>query len=73
MEGRSRTFKFKTNIDCVPCIQQIRSVFDDSPDIDYWYVEPFGEEPELTVTSQELDAQSIIELVHHAGYEARRI
>lgn len=73
MEGLTKTFKFKTNIDCVPCIQQIRSVFDDSPGIDYWYVEPYGEEPELTVTSQDLNEESIIELVHNAGYEAVRI
>jgi copper chaperone len=73
MEGVARTYKFKTNIDCVSCIADIRSVLDNSPGIDYWYVEPFGEEPELTVTSQDLDEDRIIELVHHAGYKARKI
>lgn len=71
--GKVQTFKYKTNIDCIACIEKVRAILDMEESIQYWYLDPVNENHILTVTGEDLPVDRIIGAVKNAGFEMTRV
>ncbi len=61
--------KFKTNINCGNCVKSLSSFINEVPDIEDWSVDTENPEKTLTVTGEQITAESIIEAVEEAGFD----
>lgn len=61
---------FKTNINCSGCVAKVAPVLDQAAGIRSWKVDTSHPEKLLSVESDTLSAEAIIELVGTAGYQA---
>ncbi|MGV3686206.1 MAG: heavy-metal-associated domain-containing protein [Daejeonella sp.] len=69
MENNNQNFKFKTNINCGGCIANVKPHLDNADGIDKWEVDIADKEKILTVKSDGISEQEIIETVQKAGYK----
>lgn len=69
MENNNQNFKFKTNINCGGCIANVKPHLDNVDGIDKWEVDIADKEKILTVKSDGISEQEIIETVQKAGYK----
>lgn len=61
---------FKTNIKCNGCIAKVTPFLDGEKQIDEWKVDLESPERILSVKSETLSSESVIELLKKAGYTA---
>lgn len=68
-----KTIKFKTNIKCSGCIAKATPVLNEEKEIKKWDVDIQTPAKILTVETEEMTADEIIETVKKAGFEAEEI
>jgi copper chaperone CopZ len=61
--------KFKTNINCGNCVKSVSGFINEVSDIEDWSVDTENPEKTLTVTGEQITAESIIEAVEEAGFD----
>jgi copper chaperone CopZ len=65
--------KFKTNINCNGCIAKVKPYFDKSTEISEWNVDITNRDKVLTVKTDAMSKEQLINLVASAGYKAESI
>ncbi|PZX64419.1 heavy-metal-associated domain-containing protein [Hydrotalea sandarakina] len=65
-----KTFKFKTNIQCSSCVAKVTPTLNNEAKIDNWNVDTTNKNKILTIQTNTLDTNQIIDLVKSAGYNA---
>ncbi|MBS1759348.1 MAG: heavy-metal-associated domain-containing protein [Bacteroidetes bacterium] len=65
----NKTFKFKTNINCGGCIKAVTPHLSKTEGIDEWNVDTNNPDKILTVQSNGVSEEKIIETVKKAGYK----
>lgn len=68
-----KTLRFKTNIKCMGCVAQVTPHLNEKEAIDFWDVNVNTPEKILTVSTENLSADEIIETVSKAGFKAESI
>ena len=71
--GKVQTLRYKTTIDCIPCIEKIRSILDVQENVEYWYVNPIGDDHILTLMGEDLPIDKIVKEVNEAGFKMVRM
>jgi len=69
MENIKR-FQFKTNINCGGCIAKVKPYLDQTPGIAHWEVDITDQNKILTVESDGISEEEIMEIVGKTGYRA---
>lgn len=67
------TLKFKTNIKCTGCIAKATPAFNEEKGIEKWEVDIYTPAKVLTVKTENLTPEQVIETVKKAGFEAEQI
>lgn len=65
----NKKFKFKTNINCGGCIASVKPHLDNANEIAQWEVDTGSKDKVLTVKSEGITEQEIIETVQKAGFK----
>lgn len=65
-----RVVTFKTNIKCNNCLEKVRPFLEQKKEIKDWNINLSDPERTLSVTTENLTDQQIIELIKEAGFEA---
>jgi len=65
-----KTLKFKTNIKCMGCIATVTPALDETAGKDHWAVDLQSPEKQLTVTAENLEAETVIAALARVGYKA---
>lgn len=63
-------FKFKTSLNCGGCVAKIKKTFDENPSIKWWNVETDNPDKPLTVETDDLQPEHIVEALSKLGYRA---
>lgn len=69
----NRAFKFKTNLNCGGCVSKVQSDLDVSAGVGNWQVDIEDVDKILTVKSQDVTEEEIVELVQRKGFKAERL
>lgn len=69
MENNNQNFQFKTNINCSGCVTKVTPFLDDKTGIDHWEVDVTSKDKVLTVKSDGMSEQEVIETVQKAGFK----
>lgn len=64
-----KTLQFKTNINCGSCIKAVTPALNEQAGAGNWQVDTANPEKILTVTTDKLTAEQIVEAVENAGFE----
>lgn len=64
----TKTFQFKTNINCGGCIKSVTPHLDKAVGIAKWEVDTTNPDKILTVQSEGISEDEVIEVVKKAGY-----
>lgn len=64
----TKTFQFKTNINCGGCIKSVTPHLDNAEGIAKWEVDTTNPDKILTVQSEGISEDEVIEVVKKAGY-----
>lgn len=67
------TLKFKTNIKCTGCLAKATPALNEENGIENWAVDIYTPEKILTVETNQLSPEEIIETVKKAGFQAEQI
>lgn len=65
----SNKFKFKTNINCSGCVASVKPHLDEAEGICHWEVDTNNKDKVLTVHSEGISREKVIETVHKAGFK----
>ncbi|MBS1550242.1 MAG: heavy-metal-associated domain-containing protein [Bacteroidetes bacterium] len=63
------TFQFKTNINCGGCINAVKPHLDKANNITEWKVDTDNPDKILTVSTENLSKEEIIEIIQKAGFK----
>lgn len=66
-------YQFKTDINCVGCVQAITPYLDANNEIKRWQVDINGPDKILTVETESLSDEMIRQIVKKAGYKAESL
>lgn len=66
-------FQFKTNINCGGCVAKVTPFLNDSEGIYHWDVDTTNKDKVLTVKSEGLSEQEVIQVVEKAGFKIEPI
>lgn len=69
MSNENKTLRFKTNIKCGGCVAKITPVLNEAEGICHWEVDTTHKDKILTVLSDGITEQKIIQKVQEAGYK----
>lgn len=69
MENNNHNFQFKTNINCGGCIAVVKPHLDNEEGIVAWEVDTANKDKILTVESDGISEQEVMETVQKAGYK----
>jgi copper chaperone CopZ len=72
MENSNHTYKFKTNINCSGCVAKVKPHMDSEGKISHWEVDIANKDKVLTVTSEGLTQEQIMETVQRAGFKVQK-
>jgi copper chaperone len=64
----NKEFKFRTNINCGGCVASVKPHLDNAAGISEWHVDTAGTDKMLTVKSEGITGEQIIETVQKAGF-----
>lgn len=73
MEMKSNNLVFKTNINCGGCIASVKPHLDKTEGIEHWEVDTANMDKILTVVSNGVTEQEVIQTVEKAGYKIERL
>lgn len=62
-------FQFKTNINCSSCVAKVTPFLNDAEGVENWEVDTTNREKILTLKSQGITEQEVIEVVQKAGFK----
>jgi copper chaperone len=68
METTNRKLQFKTNIHCGGCVAAVKPLLDRAEGIDKWEVDTENQDKILTVESESISEDAVIETVRRAGF-----
>lgn len=66
----NKEFQFKTNINCSGCVAMVKPHLDQAPGISEWEVNTENRDKILTVKTEGMTEQQVIELVTKTGFKA---
>lgn len=66
------TLKFKTNIKCTGCVAKVTPFLDDEKGIEKWDVDIFNPEKILSIETNSINSDKIIETIEKAGFKAEK-
>lgn len=64
------TFKFKTNINTIDCVQRVSPYLEDEMAITFWHVDTDMANKTLIVETEKLNPSEIIAILRKAGFIA---
>lgn len=67
-----QTLKFKTNIKCTGCVAKVTPFLNDEKGIEKWDVDIFNPEKILSVETDSINSDKIIETIEKAGFKAEK-
>jgi copper chaperone len=67
--NEKETYIFKTNINCGGCIEKVTPFLDATKGIDTWTVDTTNKDKILSVTSNGVSENEILETVQKAGFK----
>ncbi|MDX2172784.1 MAG: heavy-metal-associated domain-containing protein [Bacteroidota bacterium] len=67
-----KTLKFKTNIKCTGCVAKVTPFLNDEKGIEKWDVDIFNPEKILSVETDSINSDKIIEAIEKAGFKAEK-
>ncbi len=67
-----KTLKFKTNIKCTGCVAKVTPFLNDEKGIEKWDVDIFNPEKILSVETDGINPDKIIEAIEKAGFKAEK-
>lgn len=69
----NQTLKFKTNINCGGCISKVKPALDEAVGANNWAVDTDNPEKILSITSEEITSEEVINLIKTKGFKAEEI
>jgi copper chaperone len=69
MENSNQKFQFKTNINCSGCVAKVTPFFSEVDGVCHWEVDTNNKDKVLTVASEGITEQEVIETVQKAGFK----
>lgn len=69
MESTNQNFQFKTNINCSGCVAKVSPFLNDAEGICHWEVDTASRDKVLTLKSEGITEQQVIETVQKAGFK----
>ncbi|MCK9452308.1 MAG: heavy-metal-associated domain-containing protein [Bacteroidales bacterium] len=69
MENKIQKFQFKTNINCGGCIAKVTPFLNKAEGLEHWEVDTTSTNKILTVNSDGISEQQVIDIVKKAGYK----
>ncbi|MCX2474974.1 heavy-metal-associated domain-containing protein [Pedobacter sp. MC2016-05] len=73
MENNNQDLQFKTNINCSSCVAKVTPFLNDAKGIGQWEVDTTNREKILTLKSEGITEQEVIETVQKAGFKIEPI
>ncbi|MBC7510861.1 MAG: heavy-metal-associated domain-containing protein [Ferruginibacter sp.] len=73
MENNNQNLKFKTNINCGGCIASVKPHLDNAEGICHWEVDITNKDKVLTVKSDGITEQEVIDTIKKAGFKIESI
>lgn len=70
---KNKTLKFKTNIICNGCLSEVTPLFNKSKKICHWNVDLNSSDKILTVNSNGITQEEVIQIVKKSGFNAIKI
>ncbi|HEY8400124.1 MAG TPA: hypothetical protein VIK89_02620 [Cytophagaceae bacterium] len=71
--SRVQTIRFKTDIDCIDCVNTVRNILDNMNNIDYWYLDMIGKDHELIIMGKDIPVDILIDKVNSKGFHLEKI
>lgn len=65
----TKELKFKTNINCSGCINAVKPHLDNATGIAEWNVDTGDADKILTVTTDSISEEDVIQIIQKAGYK----
>ena len=69
MKTNDKTLKFKTNINCSGCVEKVTPFLNDANGICHWDVDTTNKEKILSVHSEGITEEEVIQKVKEAGFK----
>ncbi len=69
MKTNDKTLKFKTNINCSGCVEKVTPFLNDANGICHWDVDTANKDKILSVHSEGITEQEVIQKVQDAGFK----
>lgn len=66
----NQKFQFKTNINCGGCVASLKPHLDDADGVCEWNVDTTDKDKTLTVKTEGITREQVIEVVQKAGFKA---
>lgn len=70
---KSKSLKFKTNINCGGCVASVTPHLDNADGVCEWEVDTANKDKILTVTTEGVSEEQVIEIIQKAGYKAETL
>ncbi len=65
-----KEFQFKTNINCSGCVASVKTHLDQAEGICRWDVNTENKDKILTVKTEGMTEQQVVDLIHKTGFKA---
>lgn len=69
MKSNDKTLKFKTNINCSGCVEKVTPFLNDANGICHWDVDTANKDKILSVHSEGITEEEVIQKVQDAGFK----
>ena len=69
MENNNQNLQFKTNISCGGCVAKVTPFLNDAEGVCHWEVDTNNKDKVLTVKSEGITQEQVIETVQKAGFK----
>lgn len=69
----NKVLKFKTNLNCNGCVSKVQSDLDAAEGIQQWKVDIDNADKILTVNSNGITKEEVVELIKKKGYNAEEL
>ena len=73
MKMENKDFKFKTTLNCGGCVSKVQADLDTAQGISEWHVDIDNVDKILTVKSQGITEQQVIDIIENKGFIAEAI
>lgn len=68
-----KTIEVKTNIMCGACVEKVTPKLNETVGAENWKVDTLNPKKILTVTTEKLSVEEVIDVVKSAGYKAEKL